>query len=332
MTFTEQQGFREDGPLLEVSDLHTHFFAGPRVLKAVDGVSFHISAGEVFGLVGESGSGKTLTALSILRLVPSPGRVVSGEIRFEGRNILELSQKEVESTRGGRIGMVFQEPMTALNPVLRIGDQIGETLAVHGDLQKRDLAARVTELLEMVGFRDPEKRVSQYPHQLSGGQRQRVLIAMAISCDPSLVIADEPTTALDVVTEAQILYMLKEIVTRKKASLLFITHNLHTMKRMGDRIGIMYAGRLLELSNVAEFFHEPLHPYSKGLLASVYGFQSNEKRLKAIPGYVPKLTEMPAGCKFSPRCPFVMDLCKEREPAMTKEGGGRWVRCFLYQT
>ncbi|MCX8110609.1 MAG: ABC transporter ATP-binding protein [Syntrophorhabdaceae bacterium] len=316
---------------IKVSKLHTEISTDSGIIKAVDDVSFHIEKGKVFGLIGESGSGKTMTAMSILRLVPPPGRIVMGEIDFEGKNLLNLTKKEMESIRGNRIGMIFQEPMTALNPVIRIGEQIGETIAFHGNLSRSDVKKRVLELLRQVGFEDPEKRYIQYPHQLSGGQRQRILIAMAISCNPSLLIADEPTTALDVATESQILYLLKELILGYGMSMLFITHNLNIMRRFGDYIGIMYAGRLLEEAAVDDFFNEPLHPYSRGLMESIFAFKGHEKRLKAIPGFVPRLSDLPEGCKFNPRCMYAMPRCRKDEPEVKKIGNERWVRCYLYQ-
>ena len=304
-----------------------------RQIHAVDGVSFSVRKGEIFGIVGESGSGKTVTSLSILRLVHPPGKVVSGEIRFEGKDLLGLTDKEMETVRGSRIGMIFQEPMTALNPVFRIGEQIGETIAIHNkDFSKQEVQKRVLLLLKQVGFEEPEKKYLQYPHQLSGGQRQRVLIAIAISCNPSLLIADEPTTALDVATESQIINLLEGLVTSNDMSMIFITHNLNIMKKLGHRIGIMYAGRMLEENTVQNFFEKPLHPYGRGLLASVYGLAGDGERLDAIPGSVPKLSELPDGCKFHPRCPYVMPICKTVEPVMKEIGNDQWVRCYLYQS
>jgi peptide/nickel transport system ATP-binding protein len=321
-----------DNKLLDVTDLRTIFLSGSQTVSAVDGVSFSIEKGEIFGLVGESGCGKTVTSLSILRLVPPPGKIAEGRILFEGSDLLQLTAEEMEKVRGGRIGMIFQEPMTSLNPVFRVGDQIGEGLEIHRHFSQKETKTRTLELLAKAGFDDPEKRYFQYPHQLSGGQRQRVLIAMAISCDPSLVIADEPTTALDVATESQILCLLQDLVAESDMSMLFITHNLHVIKNMGHRIGIMYAGRMVEQNRVADFFKNPLHPYSKGLLDSVVWLQGDQRRLKAIPGYVPRLTELPSGCKFHPRCPYAMPICLEEEPPMFLTGVEECVRCYLYRT
>jgi peptide/nickel transport system ATP-binding protein len=328
----EPTGPREESrSLLEIRNLTTSFFTDGGELRAVDQVSLSIEKGEIFGLVGESGSGKTMTALSVLDLVPPPGRIVSGTITFEGRDLVGLSRQAMEQVRGNRIGMIFQEPMTSLNPVLRIGEQIREGLFFHRGMRGADLDNRVLDLLASVGLDNPGQRVMQYPHQLSGGQRQRVLVAMAIACEPVLVMADEPTTALDVATEAQIMLLLEDRVVGQGTALLFITHNLNLVRRMGRRVGLMYAGRILEINTAREFFREPLHPYGKGLVASIEGLKGKEARLRAIPGSVPKLAALPEGCKFHPRCPYVMPRCREAEPAMVQGADFQWVRCFLYQ-
>ncbi|MCX7965629.1 MAG: ABC transporter ATP-binding protein [Syntrophorhabdaceae bacterium] len=316
--------------IIEISNLYTSFFIDSQVITVISGLDLVIEKGKVFGLIGESGSGKTMTALSIMRLIPPPGKISGGKIFFEGKNLLSLTDKEMEDIRGNRIGMIFQEPMTALNPVIQIGEQISETLMVHKGLSRAKAKEQSMELLRKVGFDNPDKRYYQYPHQLSGGQRQRVLIAIAISCNPSLLIADEPTTALDVATEAHILLLLKEIMAHHNMSMLFITHNLNIMKRFGDTIGIMYAGRILEEAPVDDFFHEPLHPYSRGLIDSIFALRPDEKRLKVIPGFVPRLSELPEGCKFHPRCVYVMDRCKKEEPEFKNLGNGRWIRCYLF--
>jgi peptide/nickel transport system ATP-binding protein/oligopeptide transport system ATP-binding protein len=317
-------------PLLTVSDLHTYFFSGRHVTRAVEGVDLELERGEVLGIVGESGCGKTMTARSIMRLVPAPGRIVRGRVLFDGTDMVSASEREVQAVRGNRIGMVFQEPLTSLNPVLRIGDQLSETLIVHKGLTAQEARDVSIGLLERVGFDRPARRYLQYPHQLSGGQRQRVLIAIAISCRPSLLVADEPTTALDVTIEAQILSLLLGLVAEYQLSMLFITHNLGIIRRIGMTMGIMYAGRMVEKGRVDQFFEKPLHPYSRGLLDSVPQFSGTEKRLRAIPGAVPRLSEMPEGCTFNPRCPHVMARCRVQEPPMTHVGD-RWVRCYLYQ-
>ena len=322
----------EDNRLLSVEDLSTFFVGGEHPVKAVQNVTFGIGRGEAFGLVGESGCGKTMTALSIMRLVPAPGRIMNGRIVFEERNLMDLPQQEMQRVRGGRIGMIFQEPLTSLNPVLRIGDQVSETLIAHKGVTAQQARETSIELLGRVGLDRPDKRYLQYPHQLSGGQRQRVLIAIAISCNPSMIIADEPTTALDVTIEDQVLRLLESLIVHSDMSLLFITHNLHIIKRIATRVGVMYTGRMVEQSVVDDFFREPLHPYSKGLLDSIPEFTSGTKRLNAIPGSVPRLSELPRGCSFHPRCPCAMDRCRSEEPMMIEAKEERWVRCFLYQS
>jgi oligopeptide/dipeptide ABC transporter ATP-binding protein len=321
----------ENQELLKMSDVNVSFFTESSVIRAVDNVNLTINRGEIVGLVGESGSGKTMSALSIMRLVPPPGQVISGKILFEGNDLLKLSEKQLENVRGRRISMIFQEPMTSLNPVFRVGDQIAEILSIHTDMTKKDIKEKALQLLKDVGFDEPDQKYIQYPHQLSGGQRQRILIAISIACNPSLLIADEPTTALDVATEGQILCLLKDLILQHQMSMLFITHNLHVIKSLGIRIAIMYAGRILEENKVVDFFREPLHPYSKGLLESVVWLKGTEKKLKTIPGFVPKLSELPQGCKFHPRCKRIMAICKDKEPSLINIGENKWVRCYLYQ-
>lgn len=318
-------------PLLSVSGLHTYFVSRKEIVKAVENVGFEIEKGEVFGLVGESGCGKTMTALSIMRLVPPPGKIVKGTIRFEGRDLVPLSLNVMQQVRGARIGMIFQEPLTSLNPVLRIGDQIAENLLIHKGVSKGQAREQSIALLGKVGFDMPHNRYFQYPHQLSGGQRQRVLIAIATACHPALVVADEPTTALDVTIERQILSLLQTLIAEMNMAMLFITHNLRIVKRIGQKIGIMYAGRMVEQAPVTRFFDHPLHPYSAGLLESMPEFSGECSRLSAIPGSVPRLSEMPDGCKFHPRCTRVMARCRIEEPLLFEAEGQRWVRCFLYQ-
>ena len=321
----------ENQELLKMSDVNVSFFSESSAIRAVDNVNLAINRGEIVGLVGESGSGKTMSALSIMRLVPPPGQVISGKILFEENDLLKLSEKQLENVRGRRISMIFQEPMTSLNPVFRVGDQIAEILSIHTDITKKDIKEKALQLLKNVGFDEPDQKYIQYPHQLSGGQRQRILIAISIACNPSLLIADEPTTALDVATEGQILCLLKDLILQHQMSMLFITHNLHVIKSLGIRIAIMYAGRILEENKVVDFFREPLHPYSKGLLESVVWLKGTEKKLKTIPGFVPKLSELPQGCKFHPRCKRIMAICKDKEPSLINIGENKWVRCYLYQ-
>ncbi len=321
----------KDNSLLTMSDVNVGFCSASSTIRVLENVNLTIKKGEAFGLVGESGSGKTMTALSMMRLIPPSGKILSGKILFEGNDLLQLTEKQMESIRGKKISMIFQEPMTSLNPVFRVGDQVAEILSIHTDLSKKELEGRALELLKNVGFDAPGQTYIKYPHQLSGGQRQRILIAISIACKPSLIIADEPTTALDVATEGQILCLLQDLIRRNNVSMLFITHNLHIMKNTGTRIGIMYAGRIVEENFVDDFFREPLHPYSEGLLDSVVRVRETSERLKTIPGFVPKLTDLPAGCKFHPRCKHVMTRCKIEEPPFINVGKDKWVRCYLFQ-
>jgi peptide/nickel transport system ATP-binding protein/oligopeptide transport system ATP-binding protein len=317
--------------LLQMFDMNVSFATESSIARAVDNVSLHINKGEIFGLVGESGSGKTMTALSIMRLIPYPGKIMNGKILFEEDDLLQLSVSQMESIRGRKISMIFQEPMTSLNPVFRVGDQVAEILSLHFNLTNKEAYNKTLELLRKVGFDEPKQKYIQYPHQLSGGQRQRILIAIAVACNPPLVIADEPTTALDVATEGQILCLLQDLVQQNQMSMLFITHNLHIIKILGIRVGIMYAGRLLEVNIVHDFFQEPLHPYSVGLLESVVWSKVTQDELSAIPGSVPNLAALPRGCKFHPRCGHCMPRCEIEEPPFINIGENKWVRCYLYQ-
>ncbi len=317
--------------LLRVSHLRTAFGTGPRAVVAVRDVSFDIQSGETLGLVGESGSGKSLTAFSIVRLVPPPGRTVRGEVVFQGRDLLSLSETTMEGVRGAGIGLIFQEPMAALNPVMRVGAHIAEALTVHGLATRREARDRVIALLRAVRIPDAEHRVDDYPHQLSGGMRQRVMIAIAIACHPPLVIADEPTTALDVTVQAQILDLLREMKQQLNLSLLLITHDLGVIAETADRVAVMYAGRIVEQGPVRAIFRDPLHPYTKGLLASIPGQASAGTRLRAIEGVVPGLASLPPGCAFAPRCPARMPVC-EMTPGLTSVGSDRVVRCHLHGT
>jgi oligopeptide/dipeptide ABC transporter ATP-binding protein len=308
-----------DAPLLSVDGLTTVFDVNGRALPAITGVSFQVNAGETLCLVGESGSGKSVTAMSILRLVQPPGRVAAGRVLFKGRDLLTLHEREMQKVRGAGIALVFQEPMTALNPVFTIGAQIEETLAVHGIARGRAARDRAIELLEAVSIPEPARRIRDYPHQLSGGLRQRALIALALSCNPPLVIADEPTTALDVTIQAQILDLLRSLQRRFGLGLLLITHDLGVVAEMADRVAVMYAGRIVEQAPVRELFRAPRHPYTKGLLASIPGVTPGE-RLQAIPGSVPALGRMPAGCPFHPRCAFRFEPCDKAVPGLTRIG------------
>jgi oligopeptide/dipeptide ABC transporter ATP-binding protein len=314
--------------MLEVSRLTTVFDLSSGPAKAVDEVSFEIRAGETLGLVGESGSGKSVTALSIMRLVQAPGRIAGGQILFKGRDLLTLPERDMRRVRGAEISLIFQEPMTALNPVFTIGDQIGEALLVHGLTTRRHARSRAIELLEAVRIPSAEARVRDYPHQLSGGMRQRVLIAMAIACKPSLVVADEPTTALDVTIQAEILDLLREMKKTLNLSLLLITHDLGVVAETADRVAIMYAGRIVEHGPVRSIFRSPQHPYTRGLLASLPGGQRGQ-RLRAIEGSVPVLGAFPPGCAFHPRCPDRFEPCDGAPPAEYTVGEGHHARCYL---
>ena len=316
-------------PLLSVSGLTTVFDTARGPVAAVDDVSFEIHAGETLGLVGESGSGKSVTALSIMRLVQPPGRVSGGHLIFQGRDLMTLDDAAMQRVRGAGIALIFQEPMTALNPVFRVGDQIAETLRVHGRATRREARARAIELLRAVRIADPGSRVDDYPHQLSGGMRQRVLIAMALACQPSLVIADEPTTALDVTIQAEILDLLREMKAALGLSLLLITHDLGVIAETADRVAVMYAGRIVESGKVRDIFRHPAHPYTRGLLASMPGGQPGE-RLRAIEGAVPLLGDLPPGCAFNPRCPDRFEPCTAAPPPDYAAGPSHTARCYLH--
>ena len=298
-------------------------------MSAVNDVSFEIHAGETLGIVGESGSGKSVTALSIMRLVQPPGRIAGGRLVFKGRDLLTLDDREMQRVRGAGISLIFQEPATALNPVFRVGDQIAETLLVHRRATRREARTRAIELLRAVRITDPDARVRDYPHQLSGGMRQRVLIAMALACQPSLVIADEPTTALDVTIQAQILDLLREMKSALNLSLLLITHDLGVIAETADRVAVMYAGRIVETGPVREIFRRPGHPYTRALLASMPGGQPGQ-RLRAIVGSVPLLDDLPPGCAFNPRCPDRFDPCTTAPPPDYAAGPAQTAKCYLH--
>jgi oligopeptide/dipeptide ABC transporter ATP-binding protein len=312
-----------------VEHLTTVFEMESKTIRAVDEVSFVVRRGETLGLVGESGSGKSVTALSILRLVQPPGRISNGVIEFDGRDLLSLDEQGMRNVRGAAISLVFQEPMTALNPVVSVGDHVAESLIVHDLLSRREARQRAVELLEAVRIPNPERRARDYPHQLSGGMRQRVMIAIALSCKPSLVIADEPTTALDVTIQAEILELLRELKTKLDLSLLLITHDLGVIAETADRVAVMYAGRIVEQATVRQIFKAPRHPYTKGLLASIPGGRAGE-RLKAIQGAVPDLGALPRGCAFAPRCPEQFLDCLAAPPSDVSVGSEHHVRCYLY--
>ncbi|MBV8938081.1 MAG: ABC transporter ATP-binding protein [Alphaproteobacteria bacterium] len=318
-------------PLLEVRDLHTEFRTGAGIVPAVDGISYTVERGETVAIVGESGSGKTAGALSILRLIPDPpGRVTRGEILFGGHDLLRLSDEAIRRVRGGDIGMIFQEPMTSLNPVLTIGRQITETLEQHRGADRAAAQKRAVELLSMVGIADPARRLKQYPHQLSGGMRQRIMIAIALACEPKLIIADEPTTALDVTIQAQILELMKQLTQRLEVALIIITHNLGVVARYANRVNVMYAGRIVENGPAAEIYHNPRHPYTMALLRSVPRLdRPRQARLDPVEGQPPDLTRLDAGCSFRPRCRFAVEACAVSRPALQPAAGGQHLAaCF----
>ena len=320
--------------LLKMRGLHTYFFTDEGVAKAVDGVDLELEDGGTIGLVGESGCGKTVTALSIMRLIPDPpGKIVQGEIAFNGTDLLTLSEAEMRKIRGRSISMIFQEPMTSLNPVFQIGDQISEVLRVHEGMSRKEAWNRSIEMLKMVGIPAPERRVGEYPHQLSGGMRQRAMIAMALACSPKLMIADEPTTALDVTIQAQILELINLLQQEKGMSVILITHNLGVIAETARRVAVMYAGRIVEYTDVRSIFSSPKHPYTQGLLKSIPRLDEHhgrKERLEAIPGLVPSLLDLPKGCKFSNRCKYVFDRCVE-EPPLIETVPRHLVRCWLYE-
>ncbi len=318
--------------LLEVEDLRTHFRTPDGIVRAVDGVSFHIDAGETLAIVGESGCGKSVTSMSILRLIPEPPGKVTGRIAFRGRDLVSLSEREMRRIRGNEISMIFQEPMTSLNPVLTVGRQIRETLKLHQGLDDRAAEARAIEMLDLVHIPEARRRVKEYPHQLSGGMRQRVMIAMALACNPKLLIADEPTTALDVTIQAQILDLMGELKAKVGAAILLITHDLGVVAEMAERIVVMYAGRKVEEARAADLFRTPRHPYTRGLLGAVPKLGSSLStdapcRLAEIPGIVPNLKKPIIGCAFAARCPEATDLCRQVAPAIEAKAPGHFVAC-----
>ncbi|MGH7797459.1 MAG: ABC transporter ATP-binding protein [Candidatus Binatia bacterium] len=320
--------------LLQVKNLQTSFFTPEGEVRAIDGVSFEIGEGKTIGLVGESGCGKSVTSLSIMRLIQSPpGKIVGGEILYRGRDLLKLNNEEMRKIRGNEISMIFQEPMTSLNPVFTVGNQIGEAIRLHQGLGKKETRHKTIDMLRLVKIADPESRVDSYPHQLSGGMRQRVMIAMALSCNPSLLIADEPTTALDVTIQAQILELMKELQQKIGMALLLITHDLGVVAEQADDVAIMYAGKIVERSNTRAIFNHPLHPYTVGLLNSLPSASTlKKKRLDAIPGVVPSPLNLPSGCRFRDRCPRAAELCAQTEPELVEEEAGHTVACHFPHT
>ncbi len=320
--------------LLEVKGLKTYFYTDEGVVRAVDGIDLHIDKGETLGVVGESGCGKTVTALSIMKLIPMPpGRIVEGQILWEGRNLVPFSPHQIRKVRGKEIAMVFQEPMTSLNPVFTIGEQIAEAIRLHEGLGRRGAMEKTIEMLKLVHIPNPERRVKEYPHQLSGGMRQRVMIAMALSCNPKLLIADEPTTALDVTIQAQILDLLNELKAKLGMAVMLITHDMGVIAETAQRVMVMYAAKVVEEAPVKDLFKEPLHPYTQGLLRSIPRIDiaaTKKQRLEAIPGVVPNLLEVPPGCRFAPRCQFVKPMYMEKEPPLKEVRPGHKVACWLY--
>jgi peptide/nickel transport system ATP-binding protein len=318
--------------LLEIRNLRTSFRTEAGTVRAVDDVSFDIRPGEVVGLVGESGCGKTAVSLSILQLLPTPPAVIEGgEIRFQGRNLLGLSRQEIRRVRGNEIAMIFQEPMTSLNPVYTIGNQLMEAIHLHQELTGADVRRRAVEMLKLVGIPRAEEVLDEYPHRFSGGMRQRAMIAMALSCNPRLLIADEPTTALDVTIQAQILELMHELRERIGMAILFITHDLGVIAEMADKVVVMYSGKMVEQADVLSLFHEPQHPYTQGLIASRPAAEQDRERLAYIPGSVPNPLDMPAGCPFHPRCPHAMDVCASEAPPERLLKEGHAVRCWLHE-
>jgi len=324
-----------EGHLLEVADLKTHFFTRSGVVQAVDGIDFHVDRGEVLGLVGESGCGKSVTSLSIMGLVPRPGRLVSGSVRFDGRELTTMSQRELTKLRGEHISMIFQQPTSALNPVMRAGAQISEVFELHRDWNKEKRTERTVEMLRSVGIPDPQRRALAYPHELSGGMAQRVMIAMALACEPELLIADEPTTALDVTIQAQMLDLIRDMQQQTRTAVILITHDLGVVAEMADRVAVMYAGQIVEETEVVTLFADPRHPYTRGLIGSIPVLGSVKDELAVIPGTVPNLVDVGKGCRFADRCAARveagLEICLVEDPKLGEVAPGHKVRCFLYE-
>ncbi|WP_416340854.1 ABC transporter ATP-binding protein [Tissierella praeacuta] len=324
-----------ENQILNIRNLKTYFYTDKGVVPAVDDVSIQVNKGQIVGIVGESGCGKSVTSLSILQLIDLPGKIVDGEIIFNGENLLNYSKAKMRSIRGNKISMIFQEPMTSLNPAYTVGKQVAEVILIHNKkITKNEAKKIVINMFEHVGIPEPEKRYNSYPHQLSGGLRQRVMIAMALVCRSRLLIADEPTTALDVTIQAQILNLMKNLQKQIDTSIILITHNLGVVADMCDYVYVMYAGKVMEQGDVFELFDNPLHPYTEGLLKSIPRANNNDvklERLYSIKGIVPNLLYLPKGCRFSPRCDYAMDICREKEPELVDSGNGHLVRCFKYK-
>jgi oligopeptide/dipeptide ABC transporter ATP-binding protein len=331
---TVHQEDRTSENILSVKDLKTYFYTDDGIVKAVDGVNLKVRRGETIGLVGESGCGKSVTSFSIIRLVLPPGKILSGEILFNGMDLLGLSEKEMDRIRGNRISMIFQQPTTCLNPVMKIGDLIAEVYRIHQKLDQKEALEKAVQMLKTVGMPEPEKRIQAYPHEVSGGQAQRVMIAMALACEPELLIADEPTTALDVTIQAQILDLMRSLQSKTGTSVILITHDLGVIAEMVERVLVMYAGQIVEEAPVSDLYGKPLHPYTHGLLRSIPIAGKKQSRLDVIPGSVPDLLDVPSGCRFEPRCQAcqgaVRELCKKEMPELKEVEPGHWVRCHLY--
>ncbi|OQY27883.1 MAG: peptide ABC transporter ATP-binding protein [Candidatus Cloacimonetes bacterium 4572_55] len=318
-------------PLLQIKNLKTYFYTDEGVARAVDGVSYEVEKGQTLGLVGESGCGKSVSSLSTMRLIPvPPGKIIEGEIFFKDQNLLTLPESEMRRVRGNEISMIFQEPMTSLNPVFTCGNQIQEAIMLHQNLPRKEARQQSIEMLKKVGIPAPEQRVDEYPHQLSGGMRQRVMIAMALSCNPSLLIADEPTTALDVTIQAQILDLLNRLQEEFQMAIIMITHDLGVIAEIADRVAVMYAGRVIEYGDVKDIFNRPQHPYTKGLLESIPKVNEEKSRLAVIRGTVPNPINFPSGCRFHPRCPDVMDICREKFPSLKHKFEDHQVSCWKF--
>ena len=324
-----------NGNILEVRGLKTYFYTEAGTVKAVDGVDFSVKQGEVLGLVGESGCGKSVTSFSILRLVGQPGKIVDGQIFFDGRDLLKLSESEMVEMRGNRISMIFQQPQTSLNPVFMAAAQVAEVLQIHKNMEKKNAWERAVELLHLVGIPDPERKARAFPHEMSGGQAQRVMIAMALALNPQLLIADEPTTALDVTIQAQILDLMRDLRNHMGTSVILITHDLGVIAEMADRVAVMYAGRIVEQADVVSLFDRPLHPYTQGLIGSIPILGKVNAKLDVIPGNVPNLVNLPPGCRFAPRCrarvKHQLKICTEVEPHLEETASAHTVRCWLYE-
>lgn len=316
--------------ILEIKDLVVHYITDEGVVEAVNGLNMTLKRGETLGLVGETGAGKTTTALSILRLVPNPpGKIISGEIHFDGKNLLELSEEEMRSIRGNKISMIFQDPMTSLNPVMTVGEQIAEGIKIHQGLSTDEAMEKAHEMLELVGI--PRERAKDYPHQFSGGMKQRVVIAIALACNPSLLIADEPTTALDVTIQAQVLELMRNLREEFNTAMILITHDLGIVAETCDKVAVMYAGEVIEYATLEQLFENPKHPYTIGLFGSIPSLEHDVERLKPIKGLMPDPTNLPSGCPFHPRCSHAQDICKERKPIVTNIEEGHMVKCLIYE-